>query len=125
MAYDQKQAERLRKALAPRKTAEVPMFSGLTFMLNGNMLCGVGWEGFLFRVGKEGHAEAVRLGAKPMVMKDRVMTGFVWVDPESIDARALKSWIARAEAYVGELPAKTLKSAANKVAKPRAKIRTK
>ena len=32
MAYDEKIAERMRKALAPRTTHEVRMFSGLTFM---------------------------------------------------------------------------------------------
>jgi hypothetical protein len=106
MAYDEKIAERMRKALAPRKTREVRMFSGLTFMLNGNMLCGVGWEGLLFRVGKSGHAEALKLGAKPMMMKGKEMTGFVWVDPDAIDARGLKAWIGRAERYVGALPKK-------------------
>jgi hypothetical protein len=114
MAYDERIAERMRKALAPRKTDEVKMFSGLTFMLNGNMLCGVGWKGLLFRVGKAGHAEALRLGAKPMLMKGKEMTGFVWVDPDSIDAKGLKAWVGRAERCVGALPGKTVKKAAKK-----------
>src|SRR5262245_26559188 len=106
MAYSEKDAERVRKALAPRKTAEVKMFSGLAFMLNGNMLCCVDNKGLLFRVGKEGHADAIKAGARPMTMGKKEMTGFVWVDAAGLDARGLKSWIVRAESYVGQLPAK-------------------
>jgi hypothetical protein len=87
------------------------MFSGLTFMLNGNMLCGVGWKGLLFRVGKAGHAEALKLGAKPMMMKGKQMTGFVWVDPEAINAKGLKAWIERAERYVRTLPRRAARPA--------------
>jgi hypothetical protein len=41
-----------------------------------------------------------------MDITGRAMKGFVWVDPARCDSRALKRWIALAEAYVGELPAK-------------------
>jgi hypothetical protein len=114
MAYDERIAVRMREALAPRKTREVRMFSGLTFMLNGNMLCGVGWDGLLFRVGKAGHAEALKLGAKPMKMNGKEMTGFVWVDPDAIDTKGLRAWIERAERYVGTLPRKAARKAATK-----------
>ena len=71
------------------------------------MLCGTGKTDFMFRVGKEQDAEALRrLGARPMDITGKVMKGFVWVDPESCDRRALARWIALAERYVGKLPAK-------------------
>jgi hypothetical protein len=41
-----------------------------------------------------------------MNITGRVMKGFVWVDPEACEARALKRWVAMAADYVGELPAK-------------------
>jgi hypothetical protein len=42
MAYDEKLAERTRKALARRKTlTEKKMFGGIAFILRGNMCCGV------------------------------------------------------------------------------------
>lgn len=101
-------AERLRKALAGRGgIGEKKMFGGVCFLLRGNMLCGTGQGKFMFRVGKDQDAAALaRPGAKPMDITGRAMKGFVWVDPAKCDARALKAWLAMAEAYVGKLPAK-------------------
>jgi TfoX/Sxy family transcriptional regulator of competence genes len=101
-------AGRLRRAFAGRRNiVEKKMFGGVCFLLKGNMLCGMGEDKFMFRVGKEQDAAALkRPGAKPMDFTGRVMKGFVWVNPARCDARALKRWIAMAEAYVGELPAK-------------------
>jgi hypothetical protein len=105
----EKLAKRLRAALGRRKgVTEKPMFSGICFLLKNNMLCGTGSGNFMFRVGKEAHAAAVkRRGAKPMVMRGRTMQGFIWVDPSVCDARGLKSWLSLASAYVGRLPAKS------------------
>ena len=101
-------AGRLRRAFAGRRNiVEKKMFGGVCFLLKGNMLCGAGKDKFMFRVGREQDAAALaRPGAKPMDITGRVMQGFVWVDPARCDARALKRWIAMAEACVGKLPAK-------------------
>jgi hypothetical protein len=101
-------AGRMRRAFAGRRNiVEKKMFGGVCFLLKGNMLCGMGEDKFMFRVGREQDSKALaRPGAKPMDITGRVMTGFVGVDPARCDARALKRWIAMAEAYVGELPAK-------------------
>ena len=103
-----KLAGRLRRALAGRKgVGEKRMFGGVCFLLRNNMLCGTGSGNFLFRVGKEAHAAAVkRRGARAMVHGGRRMQGFIWVDPASCDARALRSWLKLALAYVGTLPSK-------------------
>ncbi len=107
MPIDEGSAERLRKALAHQKgIREVRMFGGLCFMLNGHMLCGTGWNGLLFRVGKEQHDAALARGAQPMQQKGREMPGFVWVKPGSINARELKTWLTMAERYVATLPPK-------------------
>jgi hypothetical protein len=101
-------AGRLRAGLAGRKgVSEKKMFGGTCFLLRDHMLCGTGWQGFLFRVGKEAHAAALaRPGATPMEMNGRQSLGFIWVDPAACDARKLKSWIALAESYVATLPPK-------------------
>lgn len=101
-------AARLRQALAGRRgITEKKMFGGVCFLLRGNMLCGMGEDKFMFRVGRDQDAAALkRPGAKPMDFTGRPMQGFVWVDPGQCDARALKTWIAMADAYVGALPAK-------------------
>jgi len=101
-------AGRMRKAIAGRRNiVEKKMFGGVCFLLKGNMLCGVGKDKFMFRVGKDRYAAALaRSGAKPMDITGRVMKGFVWVHPARCDSRALKRWIAMADAYVGKLPAK-------------------
>lgn len=99
---------RLRIALKDRRGITAKrMFGGLCFLLRGNMLCGTGKDAFMFRVGKEQDAAALkRPGARPMDITGRVMAGFVWVDPAKCDARRLKAWVAMAETYVGKLPAK-------------------
>jgi TfoX/Sxy family transcriptional regulator of competence genes len=104
-------AGRMRKALAGRRgVTEKKMFGGVCFLLKGNMLCGMGEDKFMFRVGKDRDAAALaRPGAKPMDITGRVMKGFVWVDPARCDARALRRWIAMADAYVGMLPEKRRK----------------
>ncbi len=104
-----KLAGRLRTALARRQSVtEKKMFSGTCFLLRNNMLCGTGSGHFMFRVGKDAHAAAVkRRGAKPMMLGGRQMRGFIWVDPKACDSKTLKSWIGLATAYVGKLPPKT------------------
>jgi len=101
-------AGRLRTALARKRgITEKRMFGGVCFLLRNNMLCGTGSGSFLFRVGKEAHAAAVkRRGARAMVHGGRRMKGFIWVDPAACDARAVKSWLNLALAYVGTLPKK-------------------
>jgi hypothetical protein len=101
-------AQRLRAALgAGRRLEEKRMFGGICFLLRGNMLCGTGRPGYMFRVGKDAHAAALaRAGAKSMEINGRAFEGFIWVDPAQCDARALKGWLAAAERYVGKLAAK-------------------
>ncbi|HEY8251668.1 MAG TPA: TfoX/Sxy family protein [Burkholderiales bacterium] len=100
-------AERVRKALSGRRAiTEKKMFGGTCFLLRSHMLCGTGKQGFMFRIGRAQHVKALARGARPVVMGGREFEGFVWVDPGSCDARALKRWIVLAEDYVGALPPK-------------------
>jgi TfoX/Sxy family transcriptional regulator of competence genes len=105
-------AARLRAALGKRGgLSEKRMFGGICFLLRGNMLCGAGKNGFMFRVDRARLAAAERLpGGSPVVMQGRAMAGFFWVDPAAADAKVLGRWLALAESYVAALPAKSPKA---------------
>lgn len=108
MAYDRSLAAEMRALMAGRPgVIEKAMFGGRSWMLNGNMVCGVGEARFMFRVGKDRMAEALaRNGAEPVVFGDKTMGGFVWVDPDAALEDGLDDWIAFAWAFAASLPPK-------------------
>lgn len=108
MAYDLHLADLMRQALSRRKgVSEKKMFGGICWMLNGNMLCGVESERFMFRVGKELEAEALsRPGASPMDYTGRPMRGLVWVEADAAIDAGLRDWISLATQFAGALPPK-------------------
>ena len=120
-------AETLRRRLAalpnlPRTAlGEKRMFGGVCFVLNGNMLCGAGKNGYMIRTDPARAAEAAALpGGRPVVMQGRTMRGFFWVDPAGADAHAVDQWLALSLAYVSALPkkaAKPVKAARARVAR--------
>jgi hypothetical protein len=101
-------AQRVRIALRGKPAiTERKMLGGNCFLWRSHMLCGTAKPGFLFRVGAAQQARALtRRGASAMRFANRTSKGFVWVDPEQCDARALRGWIALAERYVRSLPPK-------------------
>jgi TfoX/Sxy family transcriptional regulator of competence genes len=103
--------DRLAKALAAQKPESKRMFGGTCFMVRGNMLVGTFRDGMMARVGKEGHAAALKLpGASAMEMKGRVMEGFILINAKSVESdAAMKRWIAMALAFNATLPAKAAK----------------
>jgi hypothetical protein len=83
MAYDTGLAEILRDALHGRPVAEKKMMGGLSFLLNGHMLCGVHKNGAMVRVGKPNIAAALAIpGVGPMTFTGKPMSGFVDVSDE-------------------------------------------
>ena len=98
----------LRSALADAGAVrEVKMFGGIGFMLNGNLLVGASKRGLLVRVGKDSEHEALsRRGARPMVMRGRRMGGYVRVDRDALNQRAVRQWVQLAIGFVGTLPSK-------------------
>jgi TfoX/Sxy family transcriptional regulator of competence genes len=106
VAIDERLAGHVRTALADAgPIREVKMFGGLGFMLNGNMVAAASDRGLLVRVGELGLPEALARGAQPMIMNGRQMKGFVWI-AAAANARAVKSWVQVARAFVETLPAK-------------------
>jgi len=101
-------AERIRAALKNvDHFREVKMFGGIAFMLNGNMMASASKRGVLLRVGKERQAEALmRPGTRPMEMKGRVMEGYIYLDPATVDDSMLREWLLLAHGFTRTLPAK-------------------
>jgi TfoX/Sxy family transcriptional regulator of competence genes len=84
------------------------MFGGLSFLLNGNMCCGVVNDLLVLRLGEDGAAEAL---AEPhtqlMDFTGKPMKSMVYVTPDGSKAdEALQGWVQRAVAYASSLPAK-------------------
>ncbi|MCH8008606.1 MAG: TfoX/Sxy family protein [Chloroflexi bacterium] len=108
MPYDEKLVERVRGVLAGKAFEERKMFGGLTFMLQGNMCCGVAGERLMVRVGPEKYDEA--LGQKHAQLMDftgRPMKGFVFVGSEGLaSAKELEAWVRRGVDFALSLPSK-------------------
>lgn len=113
MAYDEALAQRLRDGLTgARGITELKMMGGLCVLVNGNMLGGVdrakdGRDRFMFRVGKENEAEALRRpGATIVDMGGKRLGGLVFVEADACDDNALKAWLALSLGFAGKLPRK-------------------
>jgi TfoX/Sxy family transcriptional regulator of competence genes len=98
----------VRASLAgTRAVSEIKMFGGIGFMLNGNLLVAASSRGMLARVGKDAEREALaQPGATPMMMRGRLMAGYIRVDASALDERAVESWIHLARRFVQTLPKK-------------------
>src|SRR5204862_7052153 len=83
MSYDEKAAERVRKALSGwRGVSEKKMFGGIAFILNGAMCCGILKDDLIVRFGKALDAKALaQPHARPFDFTGKPMAGIVYVDP--------------------------------------------
>jgi TfoX/Sxy family transcriptional regulator of competence genes len=112
MAFDEALAKRIRHLLARRKHVEEErMFSGIGFLLNGNLLVGVRKDSLLVRLGPEQGDEALKQAhVSEFEIKGRgTMKGWVVVSLEGVQNNdQLKGWIERAVKFVGKLPAKEM-----------------
>jgi len=109
MAYSEELAECVRGVLKRRKgISEKKMFGGLSFLLNGNMACGVIGEELVLRLGNEGSAEALEEAhTRAMDFTGRPMKSMVYVEPAGFRADAdLKAWVDRGARFARSLPPK-------------------
>ena len=109
MSFDEKTAERVRKALSRRgDVVEKKMFGGLCFMVNGSMCCGLIGTAFMVRVGPDRYEEALaQRHARPMDFTGRPLAGMVYVDPAGYRTNAaLAKWVQRGVDFVSTLPAR-------------------
>ncbi len=108
MAYDEQLAARVRTLLANRTdVSERKMFGGLTFMLGGNMCCGVNGDELIVRLDPEREDEALaRPHARPMDFTGRPMRGFITIRPDGLKGGRLNRWVQEAVARAESLPTK-------------------
>jgi|SRR5208337_4543730 len=109
MAYDERLADRVRRALAGRtEVAEKPMFGGLTFMVAGNMCCGVNRNDLIIRL--DGGTAVSDLGSPHVRAWDfmkRPMKGIFAVNPQGCaNQRAVNQWVRIALRHALTLPPK-------------------
>jgi len=103
MAYDEFTAERIRRHFLARKANfyEKKMFSGLCFMVEDKMCCGVHFDKnkqtdlLMARIGEEAYTMAItQKGCHPMDFTGRPMKGYVFVTPDGYDLDTdLESWL--------------------------------
>ena len=109
MSFDEKTADRIRKALRARTdVVEKTMFGGLCFMVNSQMCCGLTKTDFMVRVGRENYEEALsQPHARPMDFTGRPLAGMIYVDPPGYrTGAALAKWVQRGVDFVSSNPAK-------------------
>jgi TfoX/Sxy family transcriptional regulator of competence genes len=109
VGYDEGTAERVRRVLSGRRdVVEKRMVGGLSFMVNGNMCCGVAGEALMVRVGQQGYEQALAMPhVRPMEFAGRALAAFVCVDPPGYRSeKALRAWVQRGIDFVATLPPK-------------------
>ena len=108
MAYNEELAGRVQALLAERTDVEEKkMFGGLSFMVAGQMCCGVLKNDLIVRIEP---AEFDTLVAQPHVrpfdFSGRPMQGMVYVASDALaDTDALQAWVQRAIDYIATHPA--------------------
>ncbi len=108
VTFDEELAARVRTLLPRYEITEKRMFGGLTFLLRGNMCCGVVKRELMVRLGPQHYEEALtRRHARPMDFTGRPIRGFVFVSAEGVKTdRALAVWVKRGVDFTLTLPAK-------------------
>ena len=112
MSYDPEAAGRVRRLLSGRDdVVEKKMVGGLSFLVNGNMCCGVTGTALMVRVGADGRERALREPhVRPMQFAGRALSGFICVGPAGFAAdEALARWVQRGLDFVSGLPAKPVR----------------
>ena len=109
MTCDEVLVDRIRLILCRREGySERRMFGSVCFMVRGNMCAGT-WNGSLIvRLDRKDHdATLAEPHTGPADMKGRVMRGWALVAPAGIATEdRLTTWLDRAWAFAGSLPAK-------------------
>lgn len=109
MAYDEGLAQRVRDILVDRADVEEKqMFGGLSFMLGGNVACGVIKEDLIVRVGPDADTTALEKPfARPFDFTGRPMKGWIMVAQDGLDAdEDLEDWVQMGLQFALSLPPK-------------------
>lgn len=109
MAYSEKLAARIRKALPPQSgVTERRMFGGLGFLWQGNLCLGIMGDELIARIGPDHYERAMmKTGVRKFDITGRPMRGWVVVMAESLRSeKSLRDWIHTALEFTDCLPPK-------------------
>jgi hypothetical protein len=109
MARDRGLEEQIREELGPLDgLRETPMFGGLAWMLDGNLLCACRHDGMMARLGKGNEAWALEVGGvREMKAGARPMPEWIWADPDAVSDETFRlKLLGEALAFVRTLPPK-------------------
>lgn len=98
MAFDEGLAERIRELVGDAAVTEKKMFGGLSFLVGGNLACGIIKNELIVRVDPARHAGALKKKhTRPFDFTGRPMQGWVVSEPAGFESdRALASWVRQA-----------------------------
>jgi TfoX/Sxy family transcriptional regulator of competence genes len=106
VAYDEQLAERVRRLI---DADERRMFSGISFMVGGNIAVAVRDDELLVRVDPDERDDLIESepGADIARMGKRTMKGWLVVDAAALaEDSDLERWVRRGEGYAASLPPK-------------------
>lgn len=109
MAYDPVLADRIRAELARHvEFTEKKMFGGLSFLVNGNMCCGITGTDLVLRLAPEQVEVALsKPHTRPMDFTGKPMKSMVYVNAEGTSSSAaLQHWIRIAAITAKGMPPK-------------------
>ena len=110
MAYNEALADRVRAVLLPvANVDEKKMFGGVTFMVSGQMCCGVLKDDLVVKTGPDGFdALVAQPHVRPFDFSGRPMVGMVYVaSPGVASDEQLREWIQRGLDFVDSHPKAT------------------
>ena len=122
MAYSEELAKQVRKKLAGTKgLTEQEMFGGVSFLVTGNMCCGVWGEDLMVKIRPDLHQDALtRPHTRETGATGRAVRGTIYVDRDGWeDPTEFELWVNLGVARAKSQPPKAKKRAAKK--KPPAK----
>ena len=109
MAYDATLTARIRHIVAGHPAiVEKKMFGGLSFILQGNMACGVHGTDLIIRLApSDMDAALAKPGARPFDLTGRPMKGWLMVAGDACtDDAVLQTWVEQSVTFAQSLPAK-------------------
>ncbi len=102
MVYNEKLADRIRKAVAHLPNVkEKKMFGSLAFMVDDKMCITAGANRIMCRIDPAIHEEAIKTkGCSSVIMRGREYKGFVHIDEDSVKSKKdFDYWIGLALDY--------------------------
>jgi len=110
MTFSERTVHQIRRAIGNTPgLSERPLYSGVAFMLRGNMCCGMIDDNLVVRVGPDTYDDALREPhTRPMDFTGRPLPGFVYVERAGFaSSNSLRQWIDRGVSFVRTLPPKS------------------